>query len=73
MSLFFVISTMLEFAVVLFLKRILEWKTNMTDEAVNKIMRAIDIMDIVALLTFISLYILFNAWYWAGFSWADQM
>ena len=65
MSLFFVISTMLEFAAVLFLKRIVEWKTKMPDTEVKRFMRVIEIADIVALVTFLSLYVLFNFTYWA--------
>ena len=64
MSLFFVISTMLEFAGVLFLKRILEWKTNTPDTEVMRFMRVMEIADIVALVTFLSLYGLFNFTYW---------
>ena len=60
-------STMLEFAVILVMKRVFEWKGYMTDKAVKKSMRVVDIIDIVALFTFISLYILFNCVYWAEY------
>ena len=74
-SLLFVIGTMIEFAVVLFLERKLEvnQRVNMEPKRVIKVPRLFPFkrkvakIDLVALVLFLSLYVLFNVAYWSHY------
>ena len=68
-SLFFVISTMVELVLVVFLKRVSEWKTNLIGAEVErnnmninrsfaKSMNYRDIIDLIALFTYCIIYVI---------------
>ena len=76
-SLFFVISTVIELTIVVFLKRILDWESNWIEtknnvgrEESNKTrligntMSYFEVIDLLSLAMYFIIFIIFNCAYW---------